>query len=167
MLGGGEAGGKETGAAVSLWVAGGDNEPTAQNEKSGAVNQKTPREATTETPSLILSSSGISLRFDWMGRSDHYRAEVVAFATPHVSQRSTVQVKELTRRVHGMLRGTRCAFPQQIFIVNKWAWGGVVAESGHNGYELPLQTARVPALDFTLVTVSDADIAYCRPLFCV
>jgi hypothetical protein len=59
MLGGGEAGGKETGAAVSLWVAGGDNEPTAQNEKSGAVNQKTPREATgtSSTASNVIGAA--------------------------------------------------------------------------------------------------------------
>ena len=43
---GGEAGGKESGAAVPLWIAGSDNEPAEQNEKSDVVNQEMPREAT-------------------------------------------------------------------------------------------------------------------------
>ena len=46
----GEARGKESGAAVPLWIVDGDNEPAEQNEKSGAVNQRTPREATLGLP---------------------------------------------------------------------------------------------------------------------
>jgi hypothetical protein len=46
MLGDGEPRGKEIGAVVPLWSTGGNNEPVAHNEKSGAVNQETAREAT-------------------------------------------------------------------------------------------------------------------------